>query len=251
MAEQRGEEAGSVGVTEMPQLPEVDGRGVEDPRDRQERQRDHRQQRERRREHGSEAQPADGGDREQQQTADRDPERPPRDRRVDRGEAGGRELQAVDDVERRQDHVERRHREPPEPVGPGGEAVHVLGEPRPFLLIGRIRIRGQAAGTVGHHRRELREQQAHDVATDRDHDDHRDARSAQLGHHHRRDPGDQDRPCKADYECAPPVRGLRQTGRFVDEFVVFRRGAIRHVPSRSELVDSAVRLSVPSCVSQS
>ena len=153
---------------------------------------------------------------------DRDAERPPGDRRVDRREPGGRELEAVDDVERRQDHVERRHREPAEPVGPGREAVHVLGEPRPSVLVGRVRVGGQPAGAVGHHRRQLGEQQAHEVPGERDHDDHRDGRGAELGDHHRRDSGDEDRPGQADYERAPPVRRLRQPGGLVDEFVVSR-----------------------------
>jgi len=99
----------------------------------------------------------------------------------------------------------------------------VLRRAGPTVLVRGVGVRRQTAGAVGHHRRQLRQQQAHDVAADRDHDDHRHGCGAQLGDHHRGDSGDEDRPGEADHERAPPIRLLLQTTARVVELLVLTR----------------------------
>ena len=183
--------------------------GIEDPGDGDEGQRNHRQQREHRRERGAEADAAIGRDEEKQDAEDRDDQRRPGDERVDRRESGCRiEVEAIGQVERRQDHVERRHGEPTEPIGPGGEAVNVLGEPWPAVLVGGIGVGGRSAGALGHHRRQLSQEQAEQPAGEGDEDGDRNRRRAECRHHDRRDTGHQDRAGEADHEGAPPVPSL-------------------------------------------
>ncbi len=232
VAVERREEARAVDVLEAGELAEVDDRRIEDPGDREERQRDHREHGERGREERPEAQAPVGGNEQQHDADDRDRDRPPSDRRPEqRDPAGGVEVEQRRDVEGREDHVERRDREPAEPVAPGGDPVDVLGEPRPAVLVRDVRISGRAARAVGHHRRELRQEQAQQPAAEGDHQDHRHRRRAELHDHHRRDAGHEDRAGEADHECTPPVAGLRQAASGVAEFVLFRHRHIRHACS--------------------
>ena len=204
---------------EVKDLTRVRLRGAEDPCDREEGHRDHREEGQRRCEEGPEADPQVCRDEEQQDADDRDSDRPPGDRRVDRREAGRREMEPVDDVEGRQDHVQRRYGEPAEPVRPGREAIHVLGKARPALLVGRVGVGRRAARPLGHHRRELGEEQAEKPAGARDEEGNRDGGGAQRRHHDRRNAGHQDRPSEADYEGAPPIRFLFESPACVIQLV--------------------------------
>ena len=125
------------------------------------------------------------------------------------------QAELVDDVERRQDHVERRDREPSEPVGPGGEPVHVLGEPRPLVLVGHVGVGRGPTRPLGHHRRELRQDQAEQVARDRDDDHERNRSCPQRRDHDGGDSRHENRARESDDERAPPVRLPAQTTTFV------------------------------------
>ena len=164
--------------------------------------------------------PADRRDGEDDQADDRDAQRPVADRRAEHRERSAGELEPVRDVQRGQDHVQRRHREPAEPIRPRGEPIDVLGEPGPFVLVGRVGVGWQSARPVGHHRRQLRQEEAHEIAGDGDEHDHGYRCGSQLGDHDRRDPGDQDRAREADHEGAPPVGRLREPRALVDELVL-------------------------------
>ena len=118
-------------------------------------------------------------------------------------------------IERRQDHVERRHGEPSEPIGPGGEAVDVLGEPWPAVLEGRIGEGRRPAGALGHHGGQLSQNEAEQPARQGDEDRDRNRRGAELCHHDRGDTGHQDRAGEADHEGAPPSRLTFEVSRSV------------------------------------
>ena len=209
---------------EAGQLAPMCDRGLEDPGNRDERQWDHRQEGEYRREQRPEADAEVGRDEEEQDPDDRDPEGRVRDERVDRREAARRvQVEAVREVERREDHVQRRHREPAEPVRPGRHPVDVLRRPWPLLPEGGIGVRGCAAGPLGHHRRELRQEQAEDVPGEGDDDDHGDRRGPEGRHHDGSDACDENRPGEADHERAPPVRLLFQPTPCVIELLLVRR----------------------------
>ena len=141
---------------------------------------------------------------------------------MDRSEAGRREMEPVDEVEGGEDHVQRRHREPAEPVGPGREAVDVLGDTRPALLVGRVGVGGRAARPLGHHRRKLGEEQAEKPARARDEEGDRDSGGAERRHHDRCNAGNEDRPREADHKRAPPIRFLLETSARVVELVNLR-----------------------------
>ena len=201
----------------------------EDPDHRQEGERDHRDEAEHRREAGSDPDPQIRRYEEEQDPHRRDREGPPGDEGVDRREPRSRvQVEAIADVERRQDHVQRRHREPAEPVRPGGDAVGMVGDRAgPFLPEGRIHIGRRTAGALGHHRRELGEEEAEDPTAERHEDDQRDGSGPQRGDHHGRDAGDEDRPGEAHYEGAPPIRLARQTTTLVRELILGASGSLR------------------------
>ena len=211
-----GEEARPVDAREPGELAEVHHARVEDPGDGDEGQRDHRQERKDRRKRGAEANAAIGRNEEQKDTKDRDNQRRPGDESVDRREPGGRiEVKAISQIERRQDHVERRHREPTEPIGPGGKAVDVLGEPWPTVLEGGIGVGWRSAGALRHHGSQLSQNEAEQPAGKGDEDGDRDRRCAELGHHHRGDTGHQDRTGEANHKGAPPSCLSLEVGRSV------------------------------------
>ncbi len=219
-AADRGEEARPVDMRKSGELAEVRHARIENPGNRDEGQRDHRQEREDRRERGAEANAAIGRDEEKKDAQDRDDQRRPGDESMDRRETGGRiEVEAIRQIERGQDHVERRHGKPSEPIGPGGEAVDVLGEPRPAVLEGRIGVGWRSAGALRHHGGQLSQEEAEQPTCKGDEDRDRDRRGAEGRHHDRGDTGHQDRAGEADDEGAPPARLAPEVARSV--FQVF------------------------------
>ncbi len=131
---------------------------------------------------------------------------------MDRCEAAlGVQPEPVGQVERRQDHVQRSDGKPAEPVHPGGDAVDVLGEPRPAGPEGRVGVGRRAAGAVRHHRRQLGQEQAKQPAGQGDDDGDRNRGGAQRGDHHRRYAGHQDRAGQTDHKRTDPIGFALQT----------------------------------------
>ena len=211
VAEGVGEEARAVHVVEARQVAEVARGRLEQRQDRQQRERDHGQQPEHGGEHRAQPDAQPGGDEHEQDADHRDDHGPVGDRGVDGREALLRQVELLGDVEGGQDHVQRRDREPAQPVRPGRETVHVLGEARPLVLVRHVGVGRRAARALGHHGRQLGQEQAQQVARDRDQHHDGDGRCTERVDHHRRDPGDQDRPRQADHERAPPIGFARET----------------------------------------
>ena len=201
------EEARSVKMPESGELVHVDHARIEHPGDGDEGERDHRQQGQHRCEGRADADAAIGRNEEQQDADHRYDQRRPGDEGVDRRESGrGVEAEAIRQIGGGEDHVERRDREPAKPIGPGREAVDVLGELWPAGTKGRIGVAGRAAGALRHHGGKLGQKEAEQPAGQRDEDCDRDRRGAEGSHHDRRDAGHQNRAGEPDNEGAPPSR---------------------------------------------
>src|SRR5687768_17137532 len=70
--------------------------------------------------------------------------------------------------------IDGRHREPAQPIPPGGEAPDLPGHSWAEVLVGFEGVGGQPAGPVGHHRRQLREAEAQNYAGACDEEEYRD-----------------------------------------------------------------------------
>ena len=155
-------------------------------------------------------------DEQRDQPDERDDEHSHGDRRAQgaqrREGAAERHVEEHGDVAGGQQHVDRRHREPAEPVPPARHAADVLGRRVPERFEALVGVGGHAPGPVRQERRQLAHAQADDQPDHHDQRDGRDGRRAHGRDGERDDAGHQDRAGQADHERAPPVGPPAQGG---------------------------------------
>ena len=168
-------------------------------------------------ERGPEPDPEVAGDEEPDQADEGDHEHAHGDGRAQgaqwREGAAERHVEEHGDVAGGQQHVDRRDREPAEPVPPARDAADVLRRRMPERLEALVGVGRHAARPVRQEGGQLAHAQADDQTDDHDQRDGRDGGRAHGRDGERDDAGHQDGAGQADHERAPPVRPPAQGGR--------------------------------------
>ena len=213
--DERGVRVGSLGGVEPGDVGPVEAAWLEQRKQDQDGKRHHARDAEEGGEARAKPHAEVAGDVDRQQPGEADQQHGRRDRRAEAAEQVDRA--ALRDVEQRrqvgggEDHVDRRDREPAQPVRPAGQAAEVFRRCLPDKrLKGGGGVGRDAAGPVRPQVRQLRQAQAQHEAEDRVDADRPDRGGAHALNGVGRDPGHQDRPGQADDERAPPVGALLQ-----------------------------------------
>ena len=114
-------------------------------------------------------------------------------------------VEQLGDVGGGQDHVDRCHREPPQPVTPAGYPPDVTCDGLAQRLEALVGVGRRASGAMRVHRGQLAHAQAHDHRDHLDADDGRNGRCPHGLHREGHDASDQDDSGQPDHEGTPPV----------------------------------------------